>query len=101
VSLTSSSITAQRTGSPSCHGLRWVREGKLTMRLRKPLEKLGATPLQVALAWLLKRAGVILPIPEHLRLRILKKMSQRLGWSYHGGVRRSFRSKSPAGDLRG
>jgi aryl-alcohol dehydrogenase-like predicted oxidoreductase len=31
--------------------------------IEKAARELGATPLQVALAWLLKRAGVILPIP--------------------------------------
>ena len=54
---------ASRTVSPSCPGLRWAKTEKRWTCLEKVARELGATTLQTALAWLLKRSKIILPIP--------------------------------------
>ena len=44
-----------------------------TEKIKKLAKKLGATPAQVALAWLLKRSSVMLPIPGTNSLKHLEE----------------------------
>ena len=65
VELAPSSVTAQRLAALRQLGVTRVSLGVQTFRpaLLEVARKRGATPAQVALAWLLARSPVMLPIP--------------------------------------
>ena len=59
------STTAPQTASASSRGRRSVRAGSLgrSLVLEETARRHKVTPSQLALAWLLKRSPVMLPIP--------------------------------------
>ena len=72
--------------------------------LKKEAEALGATPLQTALAWLLKRSKVITPHPRHLQWKHLEEnVAAAAGLrASAGGLRTGYPPvKVPPASLRG
>jgi aryl-alcohol dehydrogenase-like predicted oxidoreductase len=51
-------------GLSSCHGAPLGQNREANAALEAAARELGVTPLQVALAWLLRRSSVVLPIPR-------------------------------------
>ena len=73
------SSTARRRASASFPGIRWppARWRGPARSLAEIAGRLGATPGQVALAWVLRRSKVMLPIPGTGRVAHLRRKCRR------------------------
>jgi len=90
-----------RRHNPRFQGENFTRNLELVDRVREIADEKGATPAQLALAWVLHQGQDIVPIPGTKRTRYLEENVGALGLALTAGDLERIDSAAPAGSAAG